>query len=515
MRTVWQQDGREQSVTAPLSLVISAFAGCVDVRNTLTPELRRTEEKSVLLLVDLGRGRNRLGGSALAQVYGQVGDVPPDLDDPEDMRVFYALVNALRKRKLLWAYHDRSDGGLVVAVAEMLFASRLGATLHLPEGLAEGERLAWLFNEELGGVFQVPFDELEGVLQICRSGGLGDCVHVVGSVTTRPHLSLVQSGLTLYDQPVADLQEIWSSTTLAMQSLRDDPECAREEHARISDANDPGLTSVLTFVPEEKREAPWVARNLRPPVAILREQGVNGHVEMAMAFHRAGFSAVDVHMSDLLSGRRSLADFSGFVACGGFSYGDVLGAGEGWAKSILFNAKTRDDFSAFFERKDVFALGVCNGCQMMSALSELIPGTGHWPRFMRNRSEQFEARLVLVQVEKTPSLFFAGMEGSRIPVPVAHGEGRVVFSENREEVRGLVPLRYVDGHGRMAHTYPLNPNGSPEGIAGVTSTDGRFTICMPHPERAVRTVQLSWHPDGWGEEGPWLKMFQNARKFIG
>ncbi|MDE2131782.1 MAG: phosphoribosylformylglycinamidine synthase, partial [Betaproteobacteria bacterium] len=517
MRTLWEDAGQERSVTAPLSLVVSAFARCTSVRRTLTPELQWVDEGSELILVDLGRGKNRLGASALTQVYGQVGSQAPDLDNPEDLRAFFSTIQSLNREGRLLAYHDRSDGGLLVTVAEMLFASRLGANIDLSLLPQAPDDLGPLFSEELGAVIQVARSSRDDVLQAFSAAGLGDCTHVLGAVTEQDRLQILRQGQVVLDSSVSALQRIWSETTYRMQALRDNPECAAEEYARVGDATDPGLTWELTYDPAEPLPAFMVGTGARPPVAILREQGVNGQVEMAAAFDRAGFDAVDVHMSDILSGRITLNDFSGFVACGGFSYGDVLGAGEGWAKSILYNARARDEFSRFFGRGDVFALGVCNGCQMMSALSELIPGAGHWPQFARNRSEQFEARVVLLEVARSPSIFFDGMAGSRLPVPVAHGEGRALFRDEAAQAaaRPLVSLRYVDGHGNVASTYPLNPNGSPEGIAGLTTVDGRFTICMPHPERAFRTVQLSWAPREWGEEGPWLRMFRNARTFIG
>jgi phosphoribosylformylglycinamidine synthase len=517
MRTVWKEGASERTVTAPLSLVVSGFANCTDARSVLTPELQWVEEGSDLILIDLGRGRNRLGASSLAQVYGQVGDVPPDLDSAEDLMAFFVIIQSLNREGRLLAYHDRSDGGLLVTVAEMLFASRLGAVIDIAPLSGKSGVLGQLFSEELGAVVQVRRSDRDAVLKALDAVGLGTCSHVIGRVADNQRLKLGQGPQTLLDQPVASLHQAWSETTFRMQALRDNPACAEQEHARIADAADPGLTWELTFDPACDVAAPLIASGARPPVAILREQGVNGQTEMAAAFDKAGFAAVDVHMSDILSGRVALSDFSGFVACGGFSYGDVLGAGEGWAKSILFNARARDEFSRFFERGDVFALGVCNGCQMMSTLADLIPGAEHWPRFTRNLSEQFEARLVLLEVPQSPSIFLDGMAGSRIPVPVAHGEGFARFADasSLAASRSLVALRYVDGHGAIATAYPLNPNGSPEGVAGMTTPDGRFTICMPHPERAFRTVQYSWHPREWGEEGPWLRMFRNARVFVG
>ncbi len=517
MRTVWQDQEGEHAVTAPLSLVVSAFARCSDARRTLTPELQWVAGGSLLILIDLGHGKNRLGASALAQVYGQVGALPPDLDAPQDLKAFFSVIQQLNRDGRLLAYHDRSDGGLLVTLAEMLFCSRKGASIELSHLSPVADDLGQLFNEELGAVIQVACSERAAVLKALAEAGLGDCTHVLGEVTDNERLRVTRQNVTVLDQGVSALHQVWSETTHRMQGLRDHPECADQEYARIADRTDPGLTWALTFDPAQDIAAPLIATGARPPVAILREQGVNGQVEMAAAFDRAGFAAVDVHMSDILSGRVSLQDFSGFVACGGFSYGDVLGAGEGWAKSILFNSRARDQFSAFFARGDVFALGVCNGCQMMSALTELIPGAASWPRFVRNRSEQFEGRVVLLEVTSSTSIFLDGMAGSRLPVPVAHGEGQARFVDEAalSAARDLVALRYVDGHGAVASTYPLNPNGSPLGIAGLTTPDGRFTICMPHPERAFRTVQHSWHPRQWGEDGPWMRMFRNARAFVG
>lgn len=514
MKTLWQDAEGSHSVTAPLSLVISAFCRCTDARGTLTPQLRPAVEGSVLVLVDLGRGKSRMGGSALAQVLGQVGDVPPDVDSADDLAAFFVIVQTLIREKRLLAYHDRSDGGLLVALTEMLIASRMGARLDL-SALA-GETLPLLFNEELGALLQVPLSQKDAVLEAFRSVGLEGCTHVVALVTEGEELEVVRAGHSLLKQSVEHLHRTWSETSHRMQTLRDNPRCAEQEFELISDRANPGLHAKLTFDPQEDIAAPFFNR-ARPRMAILREQGVNGQVEMAAAFDRAGFEALDVHMSDIISGRVHLEQFSGLVACGGFSYGDVLGAGEGWSKSILFNPVLREKFQRFFQREDVFALGVCNGCQMMSSLAGIIPGAERWPRFRRNQSEQFEARVVMLEVGDSPSLFFKGMEGSRIPVPVAHGEGRAVFASGEDQrlIQPLISLRYVNGQGNTTEHYPENPNGSPLGIAGVTTEDGRFTILMPHPERAFRTVQNSWHPQGWGQDGPWLRMFRNARRWLG
>jgi phosphoribosylformylglycinamidine synthase len=513
MKTSWEQDGARREVTAPLSLVVSAFAPVEDVRGTLTPQLRTDCGQTELVLIDLGFGRCRLGGSALAQAWGQLGNAAPDLENPADLGAFFAAIQRLRAEGLLLAYHDRSDGGLFATVCEMMFAGRIGAALRLDEALGAASPLEFLFNEELGAVIQVRSADLTAVRAAFARAGLERAVHRIGTLAGDDALSIAVRDAEIFREKRVDLQRAWSETSYRMQRLRDDPECAQQEYDRILDAGDPGLHAVLTFDPFEDVAAPFVARGARPRVAILREQGVNGQIEMAAAFDRAGFAAVDVHMSDIVAGRASLRDFRGFAACGGFSYGDVLGAGEGWAKSILFNARAREQFEAFFARPDTFALGVCNGCQMMANLRELIPGAEGWPRFVRNRSEQFEARFVMLEVLPSPSLFFTGMAGSRIPIAVAHGEGRAEFADGVE--RALVALRYVDHRGEVAERYPFNPNGSPGGVTGFTTPDGRFTILMPHPERVFRTVQNSWHPPEWGEDGPWLRMFRNARRWIG
>ncbi len=517
MKTVWQEQAGEQAVTSPVSLVISAFAAVSDARRTLTPQLRTDAGDSALMLVDLGRGRNRLGGSVLAQVYGALGDTAPDLDRAEDLVALFDTVQALNVDGRLLAYHDRSDGGLFVTLVEMAFAGHTGLDVQL-DGLGS-EPLAALFAEEPGAVLQVASEHLAHVRQALEQAGLRGAVHVVGQPVAGDRVCIKYQDRLLLDMARVELQRAWQETTYHMQRLRDDPDCAREEFDALLDADDPGLQAVLRFDPREDVAAPFIAGGARPTVAVLREQGVNGQVEMAAAFDRAGFRAVDVHMTDILAGRVSLDDFQGLVACGGFSYGDVLGAGGGWAKTILHNAAAREAFAGFFQRDDSFALGVCNGCQMLSGLRELIPGAELWPSFVRNRSEQFEARLSQVEVTASPSLFLAGMEGSRMPIAVAHGEGRVLFrgdtGPGKLESAGLVSLRYVDSRGEPASRYPANPNGSPNGITGLTSRDGRVTIMMPHPERVFRTVQHSWHPGDWGEEGPWLRMFRNARVWVG
>ncbi len=513
MRTTWRDDGRDQAVTAPVSLIVTAFAPVADVRRALTPLLRRDRGPTVLLWIDLGAGKGRLGGSALAQVYGQLGDVAPDLDDPARLAAYFAGIAALTNEGRLLAYHDVSDGGLFATLCEMAFASRCGLDIALAVG--SDDPLAVLFAEEPGAVVQVAVDERAAVAARLVAAGL--TVHAIGAPATHDRIRIALRDRLLLDESRVEFHRAWSATTHELQRLRDNPASVDQEYEQLLDATDPGLAPVLAFDPAENVAAPFIAKRSRPPIAILREQGVNGQVEMAAAFDRAGFAAIDVHMTDILSGRVSLGGFRAFVACGGFSYGDVLGAGEGWAKSILFNARARDEFAAFFAREDAFALGVCNGCQMMSNLSELIPGTAHWPHFVRNRSEQFEARLVLLEVQRSPSLFFRGMEGSRIPVATAHGEGYAEFRDltQRNAAQPLVALRFVDNRGRPTEAYPCNANGSPDGATGLTTADGRYTILMPHPERVFRSVQMSWHPEGWGEDSPWMRMFRNARAWLG
>ncbi|QKT04553.1 phosphoribosylformylglycinamidine synthase [Ectothiorhodospiraceae bacterium 2226] len=514
MKTVWREQGEERSVTAPLSLIVTAFAPVLDARATLTPQLQRGADTR-LVLIDLGRGRNRLGGSALAQVYKQVGQHAPDVTDAATLKHFFDTVQALNAEGKLLAYHDRSDGGLFATLCEMAFAAHCGFEVDL-DGLGEDVAAA-LFNEELGAVVQVRAGDLDAVLARLRQTALARSVHVLGAPADDDRLTFRRGGEVVLAEARTVWQRRWSETSWRMQALRDNPECAQQEYDALLE-EDPGLGVALSYDPAEDVAAPFIARGARPQVAILREQGVNGQVEMAAAFDRAGFEARDVHMSDLLAGRTSLREFAGFAACGGFSYGDVLGAGRGWANSILFNERAREDFHAFFERGDTFALGVCNGCQMMARLRDLIPGAQHWPAFVRNRSEQFEARLSLVEVLDSPSIFFAGMAGSRMPIAVAHGEGRAALDRGAAEAllaAGAVPLRYVDNRGAPAERYPANPNGSPLGITALTTPDGRFTIMMPHPERVFRTVQHSWHPPEWGEDGSWLRLFRNARAWLG
>jgi phosphoribosylformylglycinamidine synthase len=516
MKTTWEEVGRNKEVVAPLSLIVSAFAPCADARRVLTPQLRLDAGASVLILVDLGRGKNRLGGSILAQVYGQMGNAAPDVDDAGSLKLFFNAVQALNRDGLLLAYHDRSDGGLFATLCEMAFTAHCGLNLDLDAICVGGKQervLAALFAEELGAVLQVRLQDRDAVLARLHAGNLQ--AQAIGSPNQSDDIRLMRGAAPVLTQTRIDLQRAWCETTWRMQALRDHPECAREEYERILDAGDPGLHAKLGFDPAADVAAPYIATGARPKIAVLREQGVNGHVEMAAAFDRAGFDADDVHMSDIIAGRVSLSNYKGVTACGGFSYGDVLGAGEGWAKSILLNARARDEFEAFFGRGEVFALGVCNGCQMMSNLHQIIPGTAHWPKFLKNRSEQFEARFVMVEVAESPSLFFAGMAGSRMAVATAHGEGRAVFADSDAQAKALVALRFVDNRGAATELYPANPNGSPAGITGLTTADGRFTIVMPHPERVFRSVQQSWHPREWAEDSPWMRMFRNARAWVG
>jgi phosphoribosylformylglycinamidine synthase len=510
MRTVWTDDGKERAVTAPVSLIVSAFAPVVDIRRTLTPELKR-EPGSALVLIDLGGGSRRLGGSCLAQTYGQYGGRPPDLDDPSRLTEFFAAQRALRDAGLVLAYHDCSDGGLFTALAEMAFAGHVGLDVDVPSTFTDA--IAYLFAEELGAVVQARAADLPEVNRVLTEHGLAH--EVVARVAEHDEVIVRRAGGELYRAARVELQRKWSELTYRMQALRDDPDCAREAYESALDPDDPGLNAKLTFpLPSERRAG---ARGARPKVAVLREQGVNGQREMAATLDRAGFEAHDVHMSDLLGGRSSLEAYRGVIACGGFSYGDVLGAGEGWAKTILYHDRVRRMFAEFFARPDAFGLGVCNGCQMLAALRELIPGTQSWPKFLRNRSDQFEARVSLVEVVQSPSVLLAGMAGSRLPIVTAHGEGRAAFGSPDTLAAcdaSLTTLRFVTNRGEVAERYPANPNGSPRGIAGLCNADGRVTIMMPHPERVFRTAQLSWHPDDWGECSPWQQLFDNARQWV-
>ncbi|EMO7188049.1 phosphoribosylformylglycinamidine synthase [Pluralibacter gergoviae] len=515
MKTRWQEGSEQREMTSPLSLVITAFGRVEDVRRTVTPQL--STEDNALLLIDLGKGHNALGATALAQVYRQLGDKPADVRSPEQLKGFWEAMQTLVAERKLLAWHDRSDGGLLVTLAEMAFAGHCGVEVDI--AALGDDRLAALFNEELGGVIQVRAEDRAVVEQILTDRGLADCVHYLGKATGGDRFVITADGRPVYSESRTQLRMWWAETTWQMQRLRDNPACADQEHEAKRNDGDPGLSARLTFDPAEDVAAPFIATGARPKVAVLREQGVNSHVEMAAAFHRAGFDAIDVHMSDLLAGRRGLEDFQALVACGGFSYGDVLGAGEGWAKSILFNERVRDEFATFFHRPQTLALGVCNGCQMMSNLRDLIPGSELWPRFVRNTSDRFEARFSLVEVTQSPSLLLQGMVGSQMPIAVSHGEGRVEVRDAAHlaqlESKGLVALRYVDNAGCVTESYPANPNGSPNGITAVTSETGRVTVMMPHPERVFRTVANSWHPENWGEDGPWMRIFRNARRQLG
>ncbi len=516
MKTRWQHGTEQREMTSPMSLVITAFARVEDVRRTVTPQLQ-PQQDNALLLIDLGKGVNALGATALSQVYRQLGDKPADVRDAQQLAGFFNAMQVLVADGKLLAYHDRSDGGLLVTLAEMAFTGHCGVEADI--AALGNDSLAALFNEELGAVIQVAAADRAQVEQVFAQHGLADCVHVLGKAVQGDRFVITSDDSAVYSESRTTLRTWWAETTWQMQRLRDNPACADQEHDAKKNDQDPGLNVALTFKPEEDIAAPYIATGARPKVAVLREQGVNSHVEMAAAFHRAGFDAVDVHMSDLLAGRRGLEAFQTLVACGGFSYGDVLGAGEGWAKSILFNSRVRDEFETFFHRPQTLALGVCNGCQMMSNLRELVPGSETWPRFVRNQSERFEARFSLVEVAASPSLMLEGMVGSRMPIAVSHGEGFVEVRDDAHlatlEHKGLVALRFVDHFGKVTQQYPANPNGSPNGITAVTNESGRVTIMMPHPERVFRTVSNSWHPEEWGEDSPWMRIFRNARKQLG
>jgi phosphoribosylformylglycinamidine synthase len=513
MQTVWQQDGQQQRTVAPVSPVVSAFARIADARRALTPQLVLDAGATELWLLDLGEGRNRLGGSVLAQVFNRVGGLPPDFDDAGLFARFFAALKAAREQNLLLAYHDRGDGGVVATLIEMAFAAHCGLDLELT-GWADNT-LSALFSEELGAVVQIRAADRDAFLALLAEHGLKDLAHFAGNPHSRKRVKLWLNDEAIARWPWTELMKSWSETSSAMTERRDNPETARAEYAWRCDDGDAGITPKLAFDPAQDIAAPFIGKGARPKVAILRDQGVNGQIEMAAAFTRAGFDAFDVHMTDLQNGRHRLDEFSGFAACGGFSYGDVLGAGRGWATSILFNARLRDQFAAFFANPTKFALGACNGCQMMAALKSVIPGAESWPSFERNASEQYEARVATLEVLESPSIFFKGMAGSRIPVAVAHGEGRAVFAERGDAKRVQACLRFVDNRGKATEAFPLNPNGSPKGVTGFTAADGRVTILMPHPERVFRSVQMSWAPREWGEDSPWMRMFRNARVWVG
>jgi phosphoribosylformylglycinamidine synthase len=528
MRTKWEENGTEKSVTSPMSLIITAFGVVEDIRKTITPELRTEQsgfnEETRIVAIDLSKGKKRLGGSCLAQVYKHLGNETPDVDSPETLKGFFNAMQTLVREEKLIAYHDLSDGGLFTSVVEMAFAGHTGVDVDLTKLTSKsGNDVDVLFNEELGAVIQIRESDVDAIHAILDSHGILACCTDIGRINNEDTIRFSRDGEVILENSRTYYRTTWAQTTYKMQSLRDNPECAQQEHDVKFDTEDPGLQADLSFDISDDIVSDLIAKDAKngtnPRIAILREQGVNSHVEMAAAFDRAGFVAIDVHMSDILTGRTDLADFNGLVACGGFSYGDVLGAGEGWAKSILFNKNAKAMFKAFFEREDTFSLGVCNGCQMMSNLKEIIPGSEAWPRFVQNKSERFEARFSLVEIQESPSVLFKGMTGSVMPIAVSHGEGRTEFSSDEAidaaNNSGTVSMRYVNNYGDVTETYPANPNGSVDGITSLTTTDGRVTIMMPHPERVFRTVANSWHPDSWGEDSPWVRMFRNARKFVG
>ena len=523
MRTAWQEtddngETSDKSVTSPLSLTVTGFAPVTDALATLTPQINLEQDESDLILIDLGDGQNRLGGSALAQVYGQLGNECPDVDDAEDIKAFFEVIQGLNRDGKLLAYHDRSDGGLIVTLLEMAFAAHAGLEIKLDWLVDQPvDAVNALFTEELGAVIQVSREHTAEVLTQFAMAGIETC-----GVIARPRYD-DQVRVTLFEEPLLETtrqltQRTWAETSYRLQALRDNPECAKNEFDNLLDARDPGLFAAPSFDVDEDITAPFI-NTAKPAVAVLREQGVNGQVEMAWAFDKAGFDAVDVHMSDILEGRVALDEFKGLAACGGFSYGDVLGAGGGWAKSILFNPRAREQFADFFQREDTFSLGVCNGCQLLSQLKTLIPGAESWPGFVRNESEQFEARVAMVRVEDTPSVLLKGMEGSLLPIAVAHGEGRTQFGDSAHlrqmQSSGQIALRYVDHYGQATTRYPANPNGSASGVTGLTTPDGRATLMMPHPERVARAITNSWRPPEWREDGAWLRMFRNARVWLG
>ena len=541
MQTGWSQDGEARKVIAPVSLIVTAFSPVQDVRTTLTPQLRTDVGPTSLILIDLGGGKQRMGGSILTQVCNQLGEQTPDIDDAQALRTFFVTIRALAQSGIVLAYHDRSDGGLLATVAEMAFAGHTGVSLNIDMLCFDHNAQDWdayniraaqvavqrneltlkaLFSEEAGAVIQVPTAERDAVMQVLRAAGLSTHSHVIGSPNTTDTLEVFRDGNRIWSRPRADLGMLWSDVSYRVALRRDNPACAKAELELWADATDPGMSPQVQFDPQHDVAAPYIGMGARPRVAILREQGCNSQVEMAWAFDKAGFEAVDVHMTDLQSGAADLSSFKGLVAVGGFSYGDTLGAGEGWARSILFNTQLSDQFAQYFARTDTFGLGVCNGCQMMAALATIIPGAEHWPRFTRNQSEKYEARFSLVEVLESPSLFFRGMAGATIPVAVAHGEGFANFSRQGNEQAAFAALRFVDHKGQATEAYPFNPNGSPAGLTSVTTADGRFTVLMPHPERVTRNVMMSWAPPSWGPNDtkgaytPWMRFFQNARAAI-
>lgn len=537
MRTTWKDGDNNKSVMSPVSLIISGFSPVYDVRKTLTPQLRLDKGDTSLILIDLGRGKNRLGASSFAQVMQVIGNEGPDVDSAADLKAFFAAIQQLNSEDKLMAYHDRSDGGLFATLCEMAFAGRAGLVINLDILVMEAEHAAdqgdaknWagqvaerrndltlraLFNEELGAVIQVRTEQRSEVMDVLRSHNLGACSHIIGKPTTSDSIEFYRDVKQIFKKRRSELHQTWSKTSWQIARLRDNPACADAEYARISDVQDPGMQPKLTFDINDDVAAPYIATGVRPRVAILREQGVNSHIETAYVMHKAGFESVDVHMSDLIAGRTSLNNFKGLIAVGGFSYGDVLGAGEGWAKTILFNAMLSQQFSEFFHRLDTFGLGICNGCQMMSNLKSIIPGAEAWPKFTKNKSEQFEARFSMVEVTDSASVFFSDMAGTQTPIAVAHGEGFADFSTTGDIAKAQVAMRFINNKGEATESYPYNPNGSPQGITAVTNLDGRFTVMMPHAERVFRTTIHSWHPDDWNDDSPWMRMFRNARKWVG
>jgi len=513
MKTTWEENGEKKSVTAPLSLVISSFARVEDVRKTVTPQLRTDKGASRLLLIDLGERKNRLGATALAQVYKQLGDKPADVVNVAKLKSFFDAMQALVAERKLLAYHDRSDGGLITTLAEMAFAGNCGVDVDI-SALGDND-LSVLFNEELGAVIQVSECELSAVREVLKAYDLLGLTYELGSVSSEDRFEIIRGSKKLLSEKRSELRGIWAELTHQMQRLRDNPECADQEFEAKKATDNKGLSAHLTYDVNEDIAAPYISKGVKPKVAVLREQGVNSHVEMAAAFDRAGFAAIDVHMSDLMAGRYNLNDFNAMVACGGFSYGDVLGAGGGWAKSILFNPQLRDQFSQFFANENTLSLGVCNGCQFISTLAEIIPGAENWPRFVRNKSERFEARAAMVKINDTNSLWFKGMAGSHMPIAVSHGEGRVEFKtpENLTalQAQNLIVAQYIDSHLNVTETYPANPNGSALGITAISNVDGRIAAMMPHPERVFRAVSNSWYPEDWSEDGAWMRIFRNAR----
>ena len=507
MKSSWTEGGQDKSVTSPLSLIITAFSKTPDVRLQITPLLDTTTD-SELLLIDLGLGQNRMGGSCLAQVFNQIGNIAPNLDDSALFKRFFTVINQLNKDGLISAYHDRSDGGVITTLLEMAFASHTGLTINTDASIES------LFNEELGCVIQVKSENKHAVADALKAAGIASCTHLIATLNNSDSIEIITNNQTIYSQPRSSLQALWSTTSYEIAKLRDNPECAQQEFDAISQSTD-GIKIDLNFDLNQSIVSPYIKTNVKPKIAILREQGVNGQVEMGAAFDKAQFEAIDVHMSDILSGRLSLDEFKGLVACGGFSYGDVLGAGRGWASSILYNARAKDEFEAFFNRDDSFALGVCNGCQMISNLNEIIPGAQNWPSFNRNVSEQFEARFSSVKIGKTNSIFLNDMQDSIMPIAIAHGEGRASFTHDTGKARiNNIAMQYVDHQGDITQTYPHNPNGSEQAAAGVTNDSGRVTIMMPHPERVFRAVQHSHHPKDWFDRSPWMRMFENARAWV-